>query len=201
MIAFVRGDVVTSSRPGDVVVVDLGMCGVSVQCTRRTVDALRPGERVLLATAMVVREDAWTLYGFLDEAERDVFELVQTVSGIGPRMALAMLSTLTPDELRAAVQAEDLNTLTSVPGIGRKGAARIALELKDRLGPGTSSAGGPALPRDDWATAVHSGLMSLGWSAREASAAVESVAPLARAEPTPPVADLLKAALLTLDRR
>src|SRR5699024_5090816 len=86
-------------------------------------------------TSMVVREDSLTLFGFADPHERDVFELLQTISGVGPRLALAMLAVHTPDDLRAAVAAEDVKALTKVPGIGQKGARRIILEIGDRLGP------------------------------------------------------------------
>ena len=94
-----------------------------------------------MATSLVVREDALTLYGFATDDERDVFELLQTASGVGPRLALAMLAVFTPDELRRAVAAEDVTALTRVPGIGRKGAQRIVLELAGRLGPPGVAAG------------------------------------------------------------
>ena len=83
---------------------------------------------------MVVREDSLTLFGFLDEDEKSIFELVQTASGVGPKLAQAMLAVLAPDDLRRAVAGDDVKTLTRVPGIGQKGAQRIILELKDRIG-------------------------------------------------------------------
>lgn len=206
MIAFVRGVVLHAH--GDQLVVDLGSVGVTVQCTPSTVLSVRRGEHVELMTSMVVREDGWTLYGFLDPDERTVFEQVQTVSGIGPRIALALLGTLSPDELRTAVATADERTLTAVPGIGRKGAQRLILELADRLGPGVgtttterpASAGGP-----EWQQAVTAGLTSLGWSARDAETAVASIDPalVAEAVPAEGTADigrLLKAALRGLDR-
>ena len=105
-----------------------------MQCSPGTLAGLRPGERARLATSLVVREDALTLYGFATDDERNTFELLQAASGVGPRLALAMLAVLSPDGLRRAVAAEDLTALTRVPGIGRKGAQRIVLELAGRLG-------------------------------------------------------------------
>ena len=110
---------------------------------------------------------------------------------------MALLATLTPDELRRAVAKEDLATLVRVPGIGRKGAQRLVLELKDRLGPATAD-GAPVA--DGWEESVRSGLESLGWSRREAEAAISAVAPMASGDTSPDVAELLRAALRTLDR-
>lgn len=205
MIAMVRGTVLSAGI--DRLVVDLGMAGVQVMCTPVTAAGVRHGEHVELLTTMVVREDSWTLYGFLDADERMVFEQVQTVSGIGPRIALALLGTLTPDDLRRAVASSDEATLTAVPGIGRKGAQRIILELADRLGEplgGAVRAAGPA-PTAGWAAAVTAGLASLGWSAKEAEAAVAALDPdlTAAADAAGPDADisaLLKAALRGLAR-
>src|SRR5258708_8049 len=95
---------------------------------------LKPGEPAQVATSLVVREDSLTLYGFSSDDERNVFELLQTASGVGPRLALAMLAVHAPDALRRAVWTEDLGALTMVPGIGKKGAQRIVLEMKDKLG-------------------------------------------------------------------
>jgi Holliday junction DNA helicase RuvA len=203
VIAFVRG---TVSRAGaDGLVVDLGPVGLAVQCTGATARSVRHGDRVELCTSMVVREDGWTLYGFLDEDERLVFEQVQTVSGIGPRIALAVLDTMTPDDLRVAVGQGDERTLMAVPGIGRKGAQRLILELGDRIGP----AGRPGTPAraagSGWADSVAAGLTSLGWTAREAEQAVSALDPALVAEATadpgaPDIPALLKAALRSLDR-
>jgi Holliday junction DNA helicase RuvA len=136
-----------------------------------------------VATSLVVREDALTLYGFAADDERDVFELVQTATGVGPRLALAMLAVFTPDALRRAVAAEDVTALTRVPGIGRKGAQRIVLELAGRLGaPGMGSgqaqpgAGGSRLPgAAPWRDQVRAGLVNLGWQARDAELAIAAV--------------------------
>ena len=133
MIDFVRGSV--SAVHSDRIVVDIGPLGLTALCTPVTALSYRVGDRVELVTSLVIREDGWTIYGFLDADERTVFEQVQTVSGVGPRLALGLLSTLTPDELRGAVAREDLVTLTKVSGVGKKGASRLVLELKDKLGP------------------------------------------------------------------
>ena len=123
-------------------VIEVGGVGLLVQCTPATLATLRTGERARVATSLVVREDALTLYGFAGDDERDVFELVQTASGVGPRLALAILASFSPDGLRRAIAAEDVTALTRVPGIGRKGAQRIVLELAGRLGsPGASGSG------------------------------------------------------------
>ena len=198
MIDFLRGQVRACSH--DRVVVDIGGIGIAAACTPATVLNLRPGDHVELITSLVVREDGWTLYGFLDADEREVFEQVQTVGGIGPRIALGLLATLTPDALRTAVTSEDLATLTRVPGIGKKGAARLVLELKDRIGQPTAPVVGTILSATNWQASVIAGLTSLGWSTREAERAAASVAPLAEGQEAPDVSALLKAALRSLDR-
>lgn len=203
MIAFVRGTVSQSGTDG--LVVDLGQIGLSVHCTGVTARSVRHGERVELCTSLVVREDGWTLYGFLDDDERVVFEQVQTVSGIGPRIALAVLDTMTPDDLRAAVGRGDEKALMAVPGIGRKGAQRLILELGDRIGPAAQAAAAERAPSGGWATSVAAGLTSLGWTAREADQAIAGLDPeiVARstADPaSPDIPALLKAALRSLDR-
>jgi Holliday junction DNA helicase RuvA len=176
VIASVRGRVLVVRL--DAVVVEVGGVGLLVQATPGTLAELRPGVEAELATSLVVREDALTLFGFADADERDVFEVVQTVSGIGPRLALAMLAVHTPDGLRAAVAAGDLTALMKVPGIGRKGAQRIVLELTDRLGAPSSGApaAAPAAAGPAWRDQVVEALVGLGWSAKQAGDAVEAVA-------------------------
>ena len=179
MIASVRGRVLAVRL--DAAVVEVGGVGLLVQATPATLAALRVGTEAALATSMVVREDALTLFGFADADEREVFETVQTVSGVGPRLALAMLAVHTPDGLRAAVATQDLTALMRVPGIGRKGAQRIVLELTDRLGAPsggavTSVAQMPA-PGAAWREQVVEALVGLGWSAKQAADAVEAVFP------------------------
>ncbi|MDH6227906.1 MULTISPECIES: Holliday junction branch migration protein RuvA [Streptomyces] len=201
MIAFVSGPV--AALAPDSAVVEVGGIGIAVQCTPTTLATLRQGEAARLATSLVVREDSLTLYGFADDDERQVFELLQTASGVGPRLAQAMLAVHTPDALRLAVSSGDEKALTAVPGIGKKGAQKLLLELKDRLGepvgsarPATALAARPA----GWRDQLHAALVGLGYPAREADEAVEAVAPQAEAETDPQVGRLLKAALQTLNR-
>jgi holliday junction DNA helicase RuvA len=204
MIAFVRGRV-TGIRPGEVVV-DVGGVGLALQCTPATAAAVRIGEDAQLAASLIVREESLTLFGFADEDERQVFELLQSASGIGPRLAQAMLAVHTPDDLRRAVATEDLIALTRVPGIGKKGAQRIVVELADKLGPPTgavsvSTTRDQAVRPDGWQSKVHAALLGLGWTGRDADAAIEQVMPLVGDGIDPAdVSTLLKAALRTLAR-
>jgi Holliday junction DNA helicase RuvA len=199
VIAFVRGEVASVGLTS--AVVDVGGVGLEVNCTPSTLATLRRGAEATLPTSMVVREDSLTVFGFLDEDEKSVFELVQTASGVGPKLAQAVLAVLSPDDLRRAITTEDVVTLTRVPGIGQKGAQRIILELKDRIGPplGTSSVAA-ALPGAEpaWRAQVREGLVGLGWSVKEADKAVTVVA--ADAGTSPDVAALLRAALQVLSR-
>jgi holliday junction DNA helicase RuvA len=161
-------------------VIEVGGVGLLVQCTPGTLATLRTGERARVATSLVVREDALTLYGFVGDDERDVFELVQTASGVGPRLALAILAVFSPDGLRRAIADEDVVSLTRVPGIGRKGAQRIVLELAGRLGSpgapaGGTGPGGLARRAAPWRDQVRAGLVNLGWPARDADLAIAAV--------------------------
>ena len=201
MIAHLDGTV--SALAPDGAVIDVGGVGLAVQCTPGTLAGLRLGERAKVATSLTVREDSLTLYGFASDDERNVFELLQTASGVGPRLALAMLAVHGPDALRIAVAGEDLTTLMRVPGIGKKGAQRIVLELKDRLGAAGETSGalpgrrsGPASP---WRDQVRAGLMNLGWAARDAEQAIAAVEPelVTDGEPVD-VAIALRAALRQL---
>jgi Holliday junction DNA helicase RuvA len=202
VIAHLNGMVAGVSLDG--AVIDVGGVGLRVQCTPDTLASLKPGEPARVATSLVVREDSLTLFGFGTEDERNVFELLQTASGIGPRLALAMLAVHSPDALRRAVAAEDLNALTMVPGIGRKGAQRIILELKDRLGAPGDYAGNGAAPvrkaEPSWRDQVQSGLTNLGWSARDAEAAIAAVEAESDGAPVPDVATALRAALRKLSK-
>jgi Holliday junction DNA helicase RuvA len=201
MIAFVRGRVAAVGLTS--VVLEVGGVGLDLQCTPDTISGLRIGAEATLPTSMVVREDSLTLFGFADEDEKQMFELVQTASGVGPKLAQAMLAVHRPEALRRAVTSDDVKTLTAVPGIGQKGAQRIILELRDRIGPPTTTATTPRLgapAADDWQSQVQAGLVGLGWTAREADQAVNAVAPEAEQMPSPDVARLLRAALRTLSK-
>lgn len=173
MIASVRGTVLSVRL--DAAVVEVGGVGMLVHATPATLAGLRTGATAQLATSLVVREDSLTLFGFADDDEREVFEVVQTVSGVGPRLALAMLAVHSPDGLRRAVAGEDLAALKRVPGIGHKGAQRIVLELADRLGAPTSTPESGPAPQDDRRTQVVDALVGLGWTARAAEDSVAGV--------------------------
>ncbi|MBB2921829.1 Holliday junction branch migration protein RuvA [Cellulomonas cellasea] len=199
MIASVRGTVQAVRL--DAAVLEVGGVGLLVQATPATLASLRVGSEAVLATSMVVREDSLTLYGFADADEREVFEVVQTVSGVGPRLALAMLAVHTPDGLRRAVAAEDLAALKRVPGIGHKGAQRIVLELADRLGAPTPAGvpDGPPVPAGDQRGQVVDALVGLGWNVRAAEDAVAGVLPDPAVTIGPDdVAGVLRAALRAL---
>lgn len=207
MIASVSGAV--ASVTGDSAVVEIGGIGVAVQCTPATLATLRPGEQVRLATSLVVREDSLTLFGFGSDDERAVFEILQSVTGVGPRLAQAVLAVHSPDAVRAAVATDDVGALTLVPGVGKKGAQRLVLELKDNLGASSGSAdsvlrltslGGVGA----WREQLRAALTGLGWSGREVDEALAAVGPEAEAATavgdTPDVAALLKTSLRLLSR-
>lgn len=133
MIAFVRGEVAAVTLNS--AVLEVGGVGLELMCTPGTLATLRVGRQATLPTSMVVREDSLTVFGFLDDDEKQVFEIVQTASGVGPKVAQAIVAVMSPDDVRRAITTEDVKALTRVPGIGQKGAQRIILELKDRIGP------------------------------------------------------------------
>ena len=186
MIASVNGRVAAVSPDG--AVVEVGGIGLAVQCTPGTIARLQVGESARLATSLVVREDSLTLYGFADDDERQLFELLQTANGVGPRLAQAVLAIHPPREVRRAVSMADVKTLMQVPGIGKKGAERLILELRDRLGvtstdtqlDGAAPSGLPAVaPVAPWRDQLASALVGLGWSGKEADAAIVELAPIA----------------------
>lgn len=205
MIASVDGLV---ERAGlDHAVIVTGGIGLLVRMTPATAAGLRPGERARLCTSLIVREDSWTLYGFADDGERETFEVAQSVTGVGPRLALAMLAVFPPARLRAAIAAGEIATLTKVPGIGRKSAERIVLELKDKMtalaaAEGDDGAGElPAPPEGAepaWRAQVVEALVSLGWPARAARSGADAVT--GEVGPDAPVGVALKAVLRELGR-
>ncbi|OLT29078.1 Holliday junction DNA helicase RuvA [Nocardiopsis sp. CNR-923] len=202
MIAFLTGRV--AARGADTAVIDVGGVGMTVRCTPAALSGLRVGETGTVATSLVVREDSLTLFGFADDDERHLFEQLQTASGVGPRLALAMLAVHSPSSLRHAVATEDTAALTRVPGIGKKGAQRIVLELCGKLDVPDFGAGAPPAapgtgePNGAWRGQVVSGLVNLGWSAKDAESAASAVA--AEAEATSDVSVLLRSALRKLSR-
>jgi holliday junction DNA helicase RuvA len=185
-------------------VIEVGGFGVQAVCSPNTVAGLRLGQRATLATSLVVREDSLTLYGFASADEREFFELLLTATGVGPKLAQAALAVLSPDELRKAIATENLLQLCKVPGIGRKGAQRMVIELKDKVNTvGLADEAVPAAgpPTAAWRGQVSQGLQGLGWSAKDADAACDDVAHLTRDDPQVNVAVLMRAALQTLARR
>jgi len=185
------------------VVIEVGGLGILALCSPNTVANLRIGQRATLATALIVREDSLTLYGFASVDEREFFELLLSATGVGPKLAQAALAVLSPDELRRAIATENLVQLCRVPGIGRKGAQRIVIELKDKIN-------ATALPEETdqapatagaWREQVSQGLQGLGWTARDAEAACAEVEPLATEDPSISVAVLMRAALQSLARK
>lgn len=174
MISSIRGEVLSIGL--DHAVVEVGGVGLAVRAVPATLATLRCGEQARLTTALVVREDSLTLYGFADPEARGLFGLLQTVSGFGPRLALATLAVLDPATLRGALAEGDLAVLTSVPGVGRKGAERLVVELRDKVGgiaprAATEPAGGGGAARIQ----VVEALVGLGFTARQAEQAVEAV--------------------------
>ncbi len=196
MIAQLTGEV--RSIATDRVVLEVNGVGYLVSVTPATSATLSLGSTLTLHTSMIVREDSMTLFGFLDPKSRETFELVQTVSGIGPRVALSILAHLTPDSLAHAIATESIDTLSAVPGIGKKGAQRILLELKGKIAFSGSYA--PAnVSASLWREQLSGALASLGYSPRDADAVISIVAiDYANRGVDPAIADLsdlLKAAL------
>ena len=177
MISSVRGEVLSVHL--DHAVIEVGGVGLAIRTTPATLSGLRRGEQARLATTLVVREDSLTLFGFGSDAAKELFELVQSVSGVGPKIALALLAVLDPDQLRGALAAGDTATLTRAPGIGKKGAERLVLELQDKVGKmASTSPTGPAglgigLP---WQEKLIDALVGLGFTAKQADDATGAVA-------------------------
>jgi Holliday junction DNA helicase RuvA len=207
MIASVAGRV--AAVTGEVAVVEVGGVGLAVQCTPSTLATLRPGIETRLATSLVVREDSLTLFGFATDDERAVFDILQSVTGVGPKLAQAVLAVHSPEAVRIAVATDDIGALTLVSGIGKKGAQRLVLELKDKLaGAGYADVSAvvrlPGQPSYAWRDQLRQALTGLGWSAREVDEALAAVGPEAEAAiavgDEPDVAVLLKTSLRMLSR-
>ena len=201
MIASVSGRVLSVGPTS--AVVEVGGLGVLALCSPNTVAGLCVGERTTLATSLIVREDSLTLYGFASNDEREFFELLLTATGVGPKLAQAALAVLSPEELRQAIATDNLLQLCKVPGVGRKGAQRIVIELKDKINAvGVAESSIQTSPAASaWRDQVVSGLQGLGWSAKDAEAACAEVEYLAREDPQLGVAGLMKAALQSLARK
>jgi holliday junction DNA helicase RuvA len=171
MIASLRGRVV--ARRLDGVVLDVGGIGYLLQTTASALRKAQGGEEVSLDTYLHVREDALQLYGFAEPAERELFELLLSVSGVGPKVALAIISNSTPADLRRAIALEDESRFVAIPGIGKKTAQRIMLELKEKLGPVESIAGEGGVHE----LVARDALVELGYSAVEAERALAGTDP------------------------
>ncbi len=177
-------------------VIDVNGFGMQVQATPQTLAALRPGEQADVATALIVREDSMTLFGFEDADQREVFETLLAVSGVGPRLALAVLAVHAPQAIRVAAAAGDDKAFSKVPGIGPKGARRIVLELAGKLVPldTVPAPSGPA-----WQGQVLTAMMGLGWSEKDAAAAIDAaVADAPEIAATGDVGQILKTTLRRL---
>jgi Holliday junction DNA helicase RuvA len=203
VIASVRGTVTALGPDG--AVVEVGGVGLAVSCSPGTLARLRVGEGARLATSLVVREDSLTLYGFADDDERATFELLQTANGVGPKLAQTMLAVHPPRELRRAIASSDYASLTKVPGIGRKGAERIVVELRDRIGAidgadtgSTDLAGIAALA--PWRDQLAHALAGLGFSGKEAGDAIDVVAADVPEDEAPDVSALLRKSIQLLGR-
>ena len=172
MISLING--VVRSISIDRAVVEVGGVGLSVSMTSNTTSQLNLGAPAQLFTSLVVREDSLTLFGFLDEESRSAFELVQTVSGIGPKVALAILGAHTPQSLAVAIAQEDIKAIEKVPGIGRKGAQRLILELKGKISD-FGNVDHKQIHQPIWREQLTSALISLGFTAKDSDSAITSV--------------------------
>ena len=172
MISLLNGTV--RSIHSDRLVVEVGGFGLSVLVTPSTTTQVTLGSQVQLFTSLVVREDSLTLFGFVNEESRTLFELVQTVSGIGPKVALSILGALSPEDLARAISQEDIGAIEKVPGIGRKGAQRMILELKGKLSDLSSSQQYKG-HQPAWREQLASALVSLGFSPKESDSAISEV--------------------------
>jgi len=190
MIASIRGEVL--AIVDNAVIIDVGGVGISTLVVERTLQTLSIGSKATLHTSLMVREDSLTLFGFEDTQERDLFVLLQTVTGIGPRVAQSILNTLTVSDLRNAIGNESAAALEKVSGLGKKGAARIILELKDKVsGVNQRSVSGDTA----WQSSISAALSGLGFTGREIDQAIASVSVTALDQP---LEEKLRVALLNL---
>ena len=196
MISILRG--IVASVGLDHIDVVVGGIGFRVHVTPAFAQGTARDEEITVYTSMIVREDSMTLYGFESCDERDVFTTLMSVSGIGPKIALAALAVLRPDDLRRAVRDQDLATLQRIPGVGKKSAQRMALEIGDKLGtpaalPGAEATPAPTPSEDAVASEVSAALVGLGWSEAQATKAIEKLAGSGLG-----ASDMLRAALVSL---
>ncbi|MDO5048392.1 MAG: Holliday junction branch migration protein RuvA [Actinomycetaceae bacterium] len=190
MISYLIGKV--QKIKSDHIVVLSQNLGFRVYMPARSIATVRHGLDIELHTNLVVREESMTLFGFLSEDESETFEILQTVTGVGPRTAIAALDTFTPDELRSALADRDEKRLQKIPGIGKKSAQRMILDIGDKLGPASASFDAPAV-NDDVADEVVKALVSLGWQKQQAEGAVAQFSGMGMN-----ASDMLRAALVNL---
>ncbi|GAA4667805.1 Holliday junction branch migration protein RuvA [Gordonia humi] len=196
MIRSVSGEVVEIAL--DHVVVECAGVGYRVLATPPTIGRLTRGEHARLLTSMIVREDSMTLYGFTDPEARELFGLLQTVTGVGPRLAMATLAVLEPDSLRRALAESDAKALTAVPGIGKRVAERLVVELRDKVAAAPVGAGVPGAPETGVGAQVVEALIGLGFTE---NAAQQAVAAVLAGQPDADSATLLRTALAGLGPR
>ncbi|RNL52014.1 Holliday junction branch migration protein RuvA [Arthrobacter oryzae] len=196
MISFLRGTVAHVGLSS--AVIDLNGAGMSVNATPQTLGSLRVGGEGKLFTSLIVREDSLTLYGFGSDDEREVFDILLSVSGVGPRLALAVLAVHEPEAIRVAAHSGDGKAFTKVPGIGPKVGARIVLELAGKLVPhGTATGATPAVSAEAaWKPQVVAAMTSLGWSEKDATSSIDkSLADAPELAEKGNVAEILRATL------
>lgn len=200
MISSITGKVLETRLDG--LVINLGGLGFFVLCSPDVISGAKVGQEISVHTTLVVREDSLTLFGFDSVASRELFELVQSVSGFGPKLAFTILASMSADEFKFAISNEDLPRLKQISGVGTKGGQRLILELKDRIGEVSGF-----LPRqsnlDSWQYQVEQALINLGWSAKDASTAISEI--MTQGINTPEgnlesISNLLKRALQVLAR-
>ena len=195
MIAELRGIVVDAGK--DFLVIDTNGVGFEVRVTSRLASASSREDRVHVYTRLIIREDAWNLYGFKTREERACFDLLLSVRGVGAKVSLSVISYLQPQDFYRAILAQDDRALVGVPGVGKKTAGRMILELRDRIGLGAKEEPGKAVPPADIEEEAQEGLMALGYTWQEAKDAVSNVR---KAEPGIDLETLLREALRKLAR-
>ena len=172
MISTLNGTI--RSLSNERLVIEVGGIGLSVLINPLTSSGLTLGSQSTLYTSLVVREDSLTLFGFLTEEVRNLFELVQTVSGVGPKVALSIMGALSPEDLARAIANEDTSAIERVPGIGKKGAQRMILELKGKI-TDLGSIGSYKGHQPPWREQLSSALVSLGFSPKESDIAISNI--------------------------
>ena len=193
MIASLTGSVQSIGTSS--LVIDVGGVGYLVFANSRVLAGAQIGAAITVATTLVVREDALTLYGFESMQSREFFELLQSVSGIGPKVAQSALAVYDPAELTHAIAHEDAASLERIPGLGKKGAQRVVLELKDKVAGFASISAKPNRSAQPWRDQLLLALVGLGFSARDANARIDLVAHDGNDPASTPLSDLLRAAL------